>query len=75
MPRKWTLIFVAGHYAYILSSAQSKDDVAYLISPGFQSVDEDCVVTMWAFMHGTSVGTLRLFLESVHTRLLGGRKR
>ena len=51
-----------GNYAYILSSARTKDDVAVLVSPHFKVPEgTQCEMSMWYFMHGKGVGTLSLF--------------
>ena len=49
-----------GHYAFIRSTEQNKDEVARLVSPALEVTGEPCRITVWYYMHGEGVGKLFL---------------
>ena len=54
-----------GHYAFIKSSEQNKDEVAHLVSPVFEIAGEgggSCEISIWYYMHGSGVGELTVYM-------------
>ena len=49
-----------GHYAFIRSSEQNKDEKARLVSPALEITGDPCTITVWYYMHGEGVGNLLL---------------
>ena len=51
-----------GHYAFIKSKQQNKDEVAHLVSPALEITGDPCTITVWYYMHGAGVGELTVYL-------------
>ena len=54
-----------GHYAFIKSSGQNKDEVAHLVSPAFQvsgGEESSCEISIWYYMHGEGIGELTVYM-------------
>ena len=55
----------SGHYAYIRSGEQNKDEKARLLSPAFMISGEgggSCDISIWYYMHGDGVGNLTVYM-------------
>ncbi|RVE62060.1 hypothetical protein OJAV_G00176900 [Oryzias javanicus] len=52
-----------GHYAYVDSSVGEWGDMSFLISDVFQPSTRGHCLTFWYHMYGSSVGTLRVYLN------------
>ena len=64
-PFDHTYFTPSGHYAYIRSNDQNRDEKARLFSPAFMVSGEgggSCDISIWYYMHGDGVGELTVYM-------------
>ncbi|XP_057657272.1 uncharacterized protein LOC130894437 [Diorhabda carinulata] len=55
-----------GYYMYIESSSRTENDTARLISPVYDTINEEICFEFYYHMYGATIGTLRVYLKTIN---------